>query len=157
MEFIKIKHIYDFISLFPLVLIAYGISDIFVNKNYYILLGIFIAHGIQRIVKNMTKSWNPNIFKRPDNASDVNSFNTGGYVGDKHGFPSGHTLCVSYVMNYLIFINNNTFFEFDSIVKQVLILMVAYARVKKGAHRVIQVIAGYIFGLGLAYTIYSIQ
>ena len=157
MEFIKIKHIYDFISLFPLVLVAYGISDIVVNNNYYILLGIVISHGIQRTIKIMTKSWNPNIFKRPDNARDVNSFNTGGYVGDKPGFPSGHTLCVSYVMNYLIFINNSSFFEIGSIIKQIIIIIVAYARVKKGAHRVVQVIAGYIFGIVLAYTIYSLQ
>jgi membrane-associated phospholipid phosphatase len=35
--------------------------------------------------------------------------------------------------------------------------MVAYARVKKGAHRIVQVIAGYIFGLALAYGIYRLQ
>ena len=98
-----------------------------------------------------------NIFKRPDNARDVGGFNTGGYVGDKSGFPSGHTLCVSYVMNYLIFINNGNFFTTDSIAKQLIIVMVAYARVKKGAHRIVQVIAGYIFGLALAYGIYRLQ
>jgi membrane-associated phospholipid phosphatase len=157
MEYIKIKHIYDFISLFPLVLFAYGISDIFMNNNYYILIGIFISSGIQRSIKIMTTSWNPNIFKRPDNARDVGGFNTGGYVGDKSGFPSGHTLCVSYVMNYLIFINNGNFFTTDSIAKQLIIVMVAYARVKKGAHRIVQVIAGYIFGLALAYGIYRLQ
>ena len=157
MEYIKIKHIYDFISLFPLVLFAYGISDIFMNNNYYILIGIFISSGIQRSIKIMTTSWNPNIFKRPDNARDVGGFNTGGYVGDKSGFPSGHTLCVSYVMNYLIFINNGNFFTTDSIAQQLIIVMVAYARVKKGAHRIVQVIAGYIFGLALAYGIYRLQ
>ena len=157
MEYIKIKHIYDFISLFPLVLFAYGISDIFMNNNYYILIGIFISSGIQRSIKIMTTSWNPNIFKRPHNARDVGGFNTGGYVGDKSGFPSGHTLCVSYVMNYLIFINNGNFFTTDSIAKQLIIVMVAYARVKKGAHRIVQVIAGYIFGLALAYGIYRLQ
>lgn len=157
MEYIKIKHIYDFISLFFLVLFAYSIVDIFMNNNYYILIGILISSGLQRIIKIMTTSWNPDIFKRPDNARDVGGFNTGGYVGDKSGFPSGHTLCVSYVMNYLIFINDGNFFTTDSIAKQLIIVMVAYARVKKGAHRIVQVIAGYIFGLALAYGIYNLQ
>jgi hypothetical protein len=83
MEYIKIKHIYDFISLFFLVLFAYGIADIFMNNNYYILIGILISSGIQRIIKIMTTSWNPDIFKRPDNARDVGVFNTG-EIGRAH-------------------------------------------------------------------------
>ena len=47
--------------------------------------------------------------------------------------------------------NNDDFYSLNSIFKQLTILIVAYARVLKGAHRIIQVIAGYFFGLALAY------
>lgn len=157
MEYVKITSIYDFISLFPLVLSMYSILEIINNNNFYILIGLFLSEITHKTIKYFTKKWNPNIFKRPDNAHDTNIFNKGGFVGNNPGFPSGHTLCVSYVMNYLIFANNNTFFEYDSIIKQIIIVIVAYARVKKGAHRIIQVIAGYIFGFLLAYGIYSLQ
>ena len=157
MDYIKITSIYDFISLFPLVIFAYALLDIVNNSNFYILTGLLLSEIIHKTIKYLTKNMNPNIFKRPDNARDTNIFNKGGFAGNKPGFPSGHTLCVSYVMNYLILVNNDSFFDFNSVIKQILIGIIAYARVKKGAHRIIQVIAGYITGLALAYGIYNLQ
>ena len=151
MELVKVNDIYDFISLFPLVLYTYGFVMIFMEKDIFILLGMILSHEIQGLVKRNTKTWNPKIFKRPDNARDTNAFNLGGFTGNNPGFPSGHTFAVSYVMYYLILKNNDDFYSLNSIFKQLTILIVAYARVLKGAHRIIQVIAGYFFGLALAY------
>ena len=150
MELIKIKTLYDFISLYATILYFYSFIRLFYKRDIYIFIGVLIATIGAKIIKRLTQDMNPNIFKRPDNACDTNPFNLGGYAGNRPGFPSGHTFLTSYVMYYLILKNNNSFFELDSLIKQIIIIIVAYARVKKGAHRTIQVVAGYIFGLLLA-------
>tara|TARA_B100000886_G_scaffold273238_1_gene197171 strand:- start:16168 stop:16659 length:492 start_codon:yes stop_codon:yes gene_type:complete len=157
MEYIKIKHIYDFISLVVNLTFVYGVVVIFTENNVYILFGLFLTYVIQKFIKIMTKGWNPKIFKRPDSARDTSALNTGGYSGNNSGFPSGHTFAISYFIYYLILNDNSSFTSIDSLVKQSLILLVAYARVRKRAHRTIQVIAGYFFGLFLAYAMVNLQ
>ena len=157
MELIKVTSIYDFISFIPVLLYVYAIIVLFTNYNYFLITGCLIGHLIQKIIKMMTKDIYPEIFKRPDEARDVNAVNTGGYAGNRSGFPSGHTLATSFVMYYLIFENNNGLFEYENGMKQIVILLVAYSRVKKKAHKVIQVVAGYIIGLFLAYLIINYE
>ena len=157
MELVKVTSIYDFISFIPVLLYVYAIIVLFTEYNYFLIIGCLIGHLIHRFIKIMTKDIYPEIFKRPDEARDVNAANTGGYAGNKSGFPSGHTLATSFVIYYLIFENNDGLFEYDSIMKQIVILLVAYSRVKKKAHKVIQVIAGYIIGLFLAYLIINYE
>ena len=157
MELIKVTSIYDFISFIPVLLYVYAIIVLFTNYNYFLITGCLIGHLMQKIIKMMTKDIYPEIFKRPDEARDVNAVNTGGYAGNKSGFPSGHTLATSFVMYYLIFENNNGLFEYENVMKQIIIFLVAYSRVKKKAHKVIQVVAGYIIGLFLAYLIINYE
>ena len=63
----------------------------------------------------------------------------------------------AFVLYYLIFIENQSLSTLDSINKQIIIIIIAYARVKKGAHKIIQVIAGYIIGLVLAHYIVFLE
>lgn len=157
MEIIKIIHIYDFISLFPLVLYVYTIIEFYKNNNIYLLSGCILSYIIHRVIKNATHGYYPEYFKRPDNATDTNIFNTGGFSGNNPGFPSGHVLTTAFVLYYLIFIENQSLLTLDSINKQIIIIIIAYARVKKSAHKIIQVIAGYIIGLVLAHYIVFLE
>ena len=151
MELVKIKDMYDFISFFPILLYIYGFLELVINNNSYLFIGLVICSITHRLIKQITKTWNPNIFKRPDNASDTNGLNSGGFFGKNPGFPSGHTIGTTYVMFYLIFTSNKGIFEIDNLLKIIIVLLVAYARVMKGAHRVIQVIAGFLLGIIIAY------
>ena len=71
----------------------------------------------------------------------------------KSGFPSGHVATISFLMNYILncpcttddIIDYKTFILYN-----IPIVLVAYARVMKGCHNIIQVIAGYLLGLGVA-------
>ena len=157
MELIKIKDIYDFISLFLLVLYVYGFLELIINNNSYLFIGLVMCSIIHRLIKQITKKWNPDIFKRPDNARDTDLFNNGGFVGNNPGFPSGHTLGTTYVMFYLIFTSNKGIFEIDNLLKIIMIFLVAYARVMKKAHRIIQVIAGFLLGIIIAYIAYKMN
>jgi len=156
MELVKIKDIYDFISLFLVVLYVYSFLELIINNNSYLFIGLVISSITHRLIKQITKKWNANIFKRPDDARDTNLFNSGGFSGNNPGFPSGHTLATTYVMFYLIFISNKGIFEIDNLLKIIIVLLVAYARVMKRAHRVIQVIAGFLLGVIIAYIAYKI-
>ena len=157
MELVKINDIYDFISFFPILLYIYGFLELVINNNIYLFIGLVICSITHRLIKQITKNWNPNIFKRPDDARDTNGLNSGGFSGNNPGFPSGHTLATSYVMFYLIFTSNKYIFEIDNLLKIIIVLLVAYARVMKRAHRVIQVIAGFLLGIIIAYKITEIE
>lgn len=151
MEIVKIKHIYDFISFIPLLLFFYSFIQIFINNNTILFVGCVLVSFIQKILKKLTQDIFPKLFKRPDESEDTNILNSGGFSGNKSGFPSGHTFTTSFVLFYLSFFQDQSFFSLNSFYKQAIIIMVAYARVKKKAHNIFQVVFGYFFGMILAY------
>ena len=118
-------------------------------RDYTLLCGELICTILQHCIKMITTGWYPPIFKRPDGASDCNLFNSGGNMEHKSGFPSGHVASISFLMEMMI-LRDNIFSWYDKSLYYVPILFIAYARYMKKCHNIIQIIAGYILGYGLA-------
>jgi membrane-associated phospholipid phosphatase len=108
---------------------------------------------LHNIFKEITSGWYPPIFKRPNGATDCSLFNTGGLVDHKSGFPSGHVTAISFLMYSLLLKHSHIGFK-NMIQYNIPIVLVAYARIMKGCHNLIQVIAGYLLGYGVAYMLH---
>jgi len=147
---IKVISIYDFISLFTLLINVYFIF----NFDIILIIGLIICIISQLILKIITTNWYPLIFKRPDGAINCNLFNTGGLVDNKSGFPSGHVTVISFFMEMLLLRYNNHDF-LNKLYFNIPIILVGYARIKKGCHNLIQVIAGYLLGYFVANLLYE--
>jgi len=109
---------------------------------------------LQFCIKEITYGWYPPIFKRPDGATNCNLFNAGGCVDHLSGFPSGHVATISVFMEMLLLRSSHNSLT-HYILYKIPILIVAYARVMKGCHNIIQVIAGYILGYVVANVLYK--
>ncbi len=146
---IKIESIYDLLSLISLFCYIYY----FYSMDIVLIVGAILCLLLHNIIKHVTQGWYPPIFKRPDGATDCNLFNSGGLVDEKSGFPSGHVTAISFLMNSLLF---NTDLSYQNIILyNIPILLVAYARVMKGCHNIIQVIAGYILGISVSHILHK--
>ena len=145
-----VSSIYDFISLFTLLANIY----ILYTLDPVLIFGSATCLFFHDFIKELTSGWYAPIFKRPDGATNCSLFNTGGLVDHKSGFPSGHVTSVSFLMNILLLRNKNvslrTFMMYN-----VPILIMAYARIMKGCHNLVQVIAGYALGYGIAHLFHS--
>lgn len=147
--FIKITSIYDFISLFALAVNIY----FFYQFNPILIIGFILCVFLQDFLKELTAGWYPSIFKRPNGATNCNLFNTGGLVEHKSGFPSGHVAVVAFLMEFLLLQNKGKDL-YNLLYYNIPTFLVAFARVKKGCHNIIQIIAGYILGYGIANFLY---
>jgi len=150
---ITINSIYDLISLISLFIIIYFIFTF----DIILIIGAIVCISIHFIIKLVTNGWYPPIFKRPDGAKNCDLFNKGGLVENQSGFPSGHVTIVSFVIEILLLRNNNN----DNILKKIYYniptILVGYARVGKGCHNCIQVIAGYLLGYLVANVLYKYE
>ena len=150
---IEISSIYDLISLISLFINIYSIFSF----DIILIIGAILCISIHFIIKFVTNGWYPPIFKRPDGAKNCNLFNKGGLVENQSGFPSGHVTIVSFFMEMLLLRNNNN----DNILKKIYYniptILVGYARVGKGCHNCIQVIAGYLLGYMVAKLLYKYE
>ena len=169
---VKIESIYDLLSLFSLYINLYAGY----NFDIVMCIGIFLCVFFQDFIKEITYGWYPIIFKRPTGAINCNLFNKGGLVDNNSGFPSGHVTVVSFFMNLLFLRKYNNFkcittmFDTNNASGNVLtcnfitillynvpIVLMGYARVMKGCHNLVQVIAGYILGFIIASTVYYFE
>ena len=146
---IQIKSIWDFISAFVLICAYYGIYKAF-DGDFEIMISYYLTLAIEKNTKRMTSSLYPSIFKRPDKALDCSLLNTGGPVGDRGGFPSGHMAITSYFMNYL-YLKNKDFTLKTQLYYHIPVFLMASARYMKNCHNIPQIIAGYLLGTGVAY------
>jgi len=159
--FVKIDSIYDFISLFAVlanVYILYSLEPI-------LILGSGLCLFFHDFLKEVTTGWYAPIFKRPNGAMDCSLFNSGGLVDYKSGFPSGHVTIVSFLMN-ILWLRNTRFIKPDNIDNNLIntwssyirynfpIVLMGYARIMKGCHNLIQVVAGYLLGYAVAKLLY---
>lgn len=149
---INIQSIYDLISILALLTNIY----IYYSLDFTLIFGSFICLGIHYILKDITTDWYAPIFKRPDGAMNCSLFNTGGLVEYQSGFPSGHVANISFLMNILWFRSKHTDWKYIFAYNFPIILM-GYARIMKGCHNLIQVIAGYLLGYIVAYIFYNHQ
>jgi hypothetical protein len=146
---IQINSIWDVLSSFVLVCIYYGIYAGF-DGDFEVIISYFMTMTVEKNVKRMTASLNPTIFKRPDSAMNCTLLNSGGFAGDRGGFPSGHMAITSYFMNYLYF-KNKDYSTKAKLYYNTPIILMATARYMKGCHNIPQIIAGYLLGYGVAY------
>ena len=146
---IKIDSIYDLISLISLFANLYFLF----SMDIVLIIGCMFCILLHNILKEITYGWCPPIFKRPNGATDCSLFNTGGLVDHKSGFPSGHVTAISFLMSSLLLRRDDLNFK-NIIQYNIPVLLVAYARIMKGCHNLIQVVAGYLLGYGVAYTLH---
>ena len=146
---IKIDSIYDLISLISLFVNLY----LMFSMDIVLIIGCIFCILLHNIFKEITYGWCPPIFKRPNGATDCNLFNTGGLVDHKSGFPSGHVTAISFLMYSLLLKIGDI--DFINIIQyNIPIVLVAYARIMKGCHNLIQVVAGYLLGYSVAYMLH---
>ena len=150
--FIKLDSMYDFISIFALVANIY----ILFSLESTLILGSGLCLFFHDFLKEVTTGWYAPIFKRPDGAMNCSLFNTGGLVDHKSGFPSGHVTSISFLMNMLWL--RSTKNNWTSIfMYNFPIVLMGYARIMKGCHNFIQVVAGYLLGYVVAKLLYTYE
>jgi len=150
--FIKLDSMYDFISVFALVANIY----ILFSLEPTLILGSGLCLFFHDFIKEVTTGWYAPIFKRPNGAMDCSLFNMGGLVDHKSGFPSGHVTSISFLMNMLWL--RSTKNNWTSIfVYNFPIILMGYARIMKGCHNFIQVVAGYLLGYVVAKLLYTYE
>jgi membrane-associated phospholipid phosphatase len=148
MRYIKIDSIWDALSLtvlLPNYLVIYEI----IAGNIELFAGILITLTLEKFGKKITGSWEPSIFKRPDNARDCSLFNDGGFVGNNPGFPSGHVAMASFFSYIAVF----KYYEINyknMLIASLYPLLMSITRYYKGCHNIYQVLAGWILGLLVA-------
>jgi len=134
--------IYDFISLSPILFFIYSIF----NKEYKLVIGMSLLTIIQLFIKNFTRHFYKQIFLRPNDACNCNSFNTGGFVGLEPGFPSGHVTLTSFFVNYMYFKKYpNDFFALSFL--NFIPIIIGISRYEKKCHNIYQIFAGYILSI----------
>lgn len=151
--FIKINSIYDLISIFALLANLYFIYSF----DVILIMGLAICLFFHDFTKELTVGWYAPIFKRPDGAINCSLFNSGGLVDHKSGFPSGHVTAISFFMNILRMRNGSSCDWKSRILYNIPIVLMGYARIMKGCHNFIQVVAGYLLGYGVANVLYMYE
>lgn len=150
--FIKISSLYDFISLITPLSTLYIIYSL----DPQLIFGSSLCIFSHYLLKMLTTGSKFTMFKRPDGATDCSLFNTGGLVDHKSGFPSGHVASISFLMNllWLHTIKDNGISTIENLYTYVgyniPVALVAYARVMKGCHNILQVTFGYMLGYAIA-------
>ena len=150
--FIKLDSMYDFISVFALVANIY----ILFSLEPTLILGSGLCLFFHDFLKEVTTGWYAPIFKRPNGAMDCSLFNSGGLVDHKSGFPSGHVTSISFLMNMLWLRNKKNNWTSIFMYNFPIVLM-GYARIMKGCHNFIQVVAGYLLGYVVAKLLYTYE
>lgn len=143
---IKIASIYDIFSLIPLLIDVY----ILISFNVKLLLLLWLSLFIHYQLKDYTSGLYPNIFKRPDGANNCDICNKGGNVSMKSGFPSGHMTTISLFTNYLLLKKEKITFK-DIVLYNIPCVLVGIGRYYKKCHNIIQIVSGYLLGLGIAF------
>lgn len=158
-----IQSIWDFFSLFPifltyttLPLYAYREGDLhyiiamLICLNLVNLFSLWLKEIIYLLPDKYAYWW---LF-RPNNACNCDTFNLGGDVGGKPGFPSGHSISIGFLYIVLKSYFEKKFPENKREVNFILLLFVIttlLSRYMKSCHNVIQIFVGftlgYMFGL----------
>ena len=151
--FIKIYSIYDFISIFALLVNIYFLFSF----DVVLITGLLTCLFFHDFTKELTIGWYAPIFKRPNGAINCSLFNSGGLAEHKSGFPSGHVTVISLFMNILRLRSGLKNDWKTVIIYNFPIVLMGYARIMKGCHNFIQVVAGYLLGYCVANVIFMYE
>jgi membrane-associated phospholipid phosphatase len=130
----------DLGSIYWVVIVAVIVGVIlFIRKNQWRLLALFLAVGIGQAVLNILKV----AFQRPRPETEMFVFS--------YSFPSGHTFSATVIYGFCIyltfrFIHNATVKWTVSTLLALLILLIGFSRVYLGVHWLSDTLAGYVTG-----------
>jgi membrane-associated phospholipid phosphatase len=127
-------------SIYLVVMVAVIVGVIlFIRKNWWRLLALFLAVGIGQAVLNILKV----AFQRPRPKTEMFVFS--------YSFPSGHVFSATVIYGFCIyltfrFINNATVKWIVTTLLALLILLIGFSRIYLGVHWLSDVLAGYVTG-----------
>jgi membrane-associated phospholipid phosphatase len=134
---------YSLIGIIALPIILFIVKrDI---KFLYIVLFSISTNMIHHIIKNYSLNYNYEFTKRPQGATNCNLWANNGNVEGRPGFPSGHVTSTTafFTSIYLLFP------EYQSLaisVGPIYTIFMAYSRMYKKCHTLLQTIAGGFLG-----------
>ena len=127
-------------SIYLVVMVAVIVGVIlFIRKNWWRLLALFLAVGIGQAVLNVLKV----VFQRPRPKTEMFVFS--------YSFPSGHVFSATVLYGFCIyltfrFINNPVIKWTVSALLVLLILLIGFSRIYLGVHWLSDTLAGYVTG-----------
>ena len=130
----------DLGSIYLVVMVAVMVGVIlFIRKNWWKLLSLFLAVGIGQAVLNILKV----AFQRPRPKTEMFVFS--------YSFPSGHVFSATVIYGFCIyltflFINNTAVKWIVSTLLAFLILLIGFSRIYLGVHWFSDALAGYATG-----------
>jgi len=130
----------DLGSIYLVVMVAVIVGAIlFIRKNWWRLLALFLAVGIGQAVLNILKV----AFQRPRPKTEMFVFS--------YSFPSGHVFSATVIYGFCIyltfrFINNSVIKWIVSALLALLILLIGFSRIYLGVHWLSDTLAGYVTG-----------
>jgi membrane-associated phospholipid phosphatase len=131
----------DFGNIFMVIAVSVLVAAIlFIRKNWWRLLALFLAVGIGQAVLNILKV----VFQKPRPKTELFVFSS--------SFPSGHVFSATVIYGFCIyltfrFINNATARWIVSALLALLILLIGFSRIYLGVHWLSDTMAGYATGL----------
>jgi len=130
-------------------IIAAPIIMFFVKRDirflYVVLFGLS-TNMIHHIIKNYSLNYDYEFTKRPKGATNCNLWSNNGNVEGKPGFPSGHVTSLTsfFTSIYLLF---PEYQEITLPIGAVYTVFMAYSRMYKRCHTLLQTIAGASLGI----------
>jgi membrane-associated phospholipid phosphatase len=132
--------------IFPLFLYLNTLNKYWINV---FVIGLLIETSTKYIKQYTIKKFpNSKWIYRPIGAFNCSAISTGGDASGKPGFPSGH-------MTNIAFIAVSLSLYYKSNIPLLAILLMAYARIHKKCHNIIQVLAGTLYGGIVAYGLFN--
>ena len=131
----------DLGNIYLVVMVAVIVGVIlFIRKNWWRLLALFLAVAIGQAVVNILKV----AFQRPRPETEMFVFS--------YSFPSGHVFSATVIYGFCIylafrFINNTVVKWIVSALLALLILLIGFSRIYLGVHWLSDTLAGYVTGL----------
>jgi membrane-associated phospholipid phosphatase len=128
-------------SIYLVVMVAVIVGVIlFLRKNWWRLLALFLAVGIGQAVLNILKF----AYQRPRPKTEMFVFSS--------SFPSGHVFSATVIYGFCIYLtfrftNNATVKWIVSTLLALLILLIGISRIYLGVHWLSDALAGYVTGL----------
>lgn len=147
---------WDVISIIPFASVpVFGIIgrfDIVFGAIGIVLAQKAIKYASQPYLKD--HKW----LQRPQGACNCGAMNTGGPVGGRPGFPSGHAAVTSFIVVTTLLSYPQLRCNFIAwVFGVILIVLVDISRIKKKCHTLLQVVTGTLFGVTCALGLQALR
>ena len=122
------------------------------RQTIYLWLGIgaFLADGSTFFIKLITANMGSHM-ERPKGAKDCNIFCNNGHVSGRAGFPSGHMTTIAFFFTFLYLITPTEKQSSVAVTGIIATALMAYARMQKRCHNLLQTAGGVVYGAVFAY------